>query len=129
MYKGKILNSTTVTANADIPFNTVINSNASTVPDANGVIINRRGYFDVYADVSISSGTAGAISLQLYADGEPIEGAVFTDHITTGLPVALGLYDVLKVVPNFIGTKAKISARLSAGATLSNATLIIEERR
>ena len=45
MYKGTITTSTAVTANQDIPFNTILNTNTNTDPSENGVIKIRKSGF------------------------------------------------------------------------------------
>ena len=58
MYKGTITTSTAVTANQNIPFNTILNTNSNTDPSENGVTklltaiekrqISRLGATDTY---------------------------------------------------------------------------------
>lgn len=78
MYKGTITTSTAVTANQDIPFNTILNTNTNTDPSENGVIkIRKSGFYNTQASVVISGYTASTeISLQLFANGKAIDESI-----------------------------------------------------
>ena len=58
----------------------------------NGIILNEKGYYNVIANVTDAPTGAGAVTVTLYQDGQPITGAVQTntaaaDSDATGVTV------------------------------------------
>lgn len=130
MYKGIISANTAVTANSNVPFVTVFNTNDSTSSSTAGVVdIKRAGYYDVVARLTVTGSTATSISAQLYANGVAIGEAIATSAIvaTTGV-ATLVIPDVLRVVRSDAGF-ANISVRLNGNATVTSGLLTIEKRK
>ena len=131
MYKGTITTNTTVTANQNIPFNTILNTNVNTDPSENGVIkVRKSGFYNIEASVIVTGYTASTeISLQLFANGKAIDesivsimaGATNTDPIT--LTTALVPVNVQPYNANI----ADVSVKLSGAATITSGIFTIQQ--
>ena len=131
MYKGNITNTTVLTADNIIPFNTVWNTNRNTVPVGNGEIeLRAAGYYDVAIMATITGVTVSPIAIQLYDGDTPIAETVAETDITatTGIHT-VNITDTIHVLPNAVNTFARISVRVAGDATIESANITIEMRK
>ncbi len=132
MYKGKITTPTPVTNGVNIPFVLDMNTNTNTEYDNtdNTVDIRNVGFYNITSDLVVTGVAVGGISAQLYADGVAIPEAVAsaTSGAVTDL-ITLSIKDVERVIANNLRTFTNLSVRLSADATISSGTFIIEKVR
>ena len=129
MYKGTITTPTPVIAGQDIPFTTVLNTNAKTLPASGAVNILSPGYWDAEAQIEFTA-AAGDITISFFVDGVEVpetqweqSGLVTTDVVTANL------LDVLKIVRTLAPTLATVSVRLSVPATINRAVFVLQEIR
>jgi hypothetical protein len=131
MYKGTITTSTAVTANQDIPFNTILNTNTNTDPSENGVIkIRKSGFYNTQASVVISGYTASTeISLQLFANGKAIDESIVSTvaGATNTNPLTLTTAIIPVNVQPYNANIADISVKLSGPATITSGVFTIEQ--
>lgn len=131
MYKGNITTPTVLTTDSIIPFNTVWNTNANTVPVGNGEVeLRTSGFYDVSIMATVTGVTVSPIAIQLFDGDEPIAETVAETDITatTGIHT-LNITDTIRVIPNIVRTFARISARVGGDATISSANITIEKRK
>lgn len=132
MFKGTIASGTTLTADTNIPFVTEWNTNPRLRYNTsdNTVSILEQGYYDVYVSLPLSNVSASPITLQIYANGNPISEAVNVNTILSSQIKTIQIFDILKVSRSIGSNIANMSIRLIGGtATLNTSgTLIIRER-
>ncbi len=132
MYKGNITTATAVTANTNIPFTTVWNTNNNTRYNANENVLefNNGGYYNVNAILNVANVGATPISIAFYANGQIIAETTESADVTptTGL-YALEVKDTIKVDPTINSSLANISIRTTQNATISNAVFTVEKVR
>lgn len=131
MYKGIITTSTIVSANTNIPFNTVWNTNGNTSYNAtnNTVSFLTPGYYDI-SGLVVATNVSGDITLGVYADGveKPESKSSGTTEAVTDL-ITLPISETVYVRPSDISSLANISVQLSTGATIVNGLLTVERRK
>lgn len=126
MYKGIIDTITTVAANEDIPFRTVLNTNWKTSPNNGAVSILDPGYWNVNAQINFT-GVTGPITAQFYDNGVAIPDTAWTIEATNTDALTATIIDVLKVIRSYGIELARLSVRLSVATTINRAVFIIEE--
>lgn len=135
MYKGRIATGTVLAQNVNIPLTTVLNTNINTRYNSsdNSVEILTGGYYDIIASLPLTNASAGPITLQFYADGEPIAEAIATNDMTATTGVTtFTIVDVIHVVQLPLVTDyEKISLRLTTGTAdlYSDGVVMIEKRK
>lgn len=126
MYKGIIDTLTTVAANTDIPFRTVLNTNWKTSANNGAVSIRDQGYWNAKAQINFT-GVTGEIVAQFYDDGVAIPDTAWSIDATNTDNLTATILDVLKVVRSYGVDFAKLSVRLSVATTINRAVFIIDE--
>ena len=131
MFKGIIINDTNVTANQNIPFDVMRNTNANTRYDSttNEIVITKPGYYDVTATIVASSVGGGTVTAQLYANGRVVPGALSTEVIDATGTTTFVIIDNVKVDPSPVNEYANISIRFSAEITVNDANILVEMRK
>lgn len=135
MYKGRIATGTVLAQNVNIPLSTILNTNINTRYNSsdNTVEILTGGYYDITASLPLTNASAGPITLQFYADGEPISEAIATNDMTATTGVAtFTIVDVIHVIQSPLVTDyEKISLRLTTGTAdlYSDGVVMIEKRK
>lgn len=132
MFKGIVENTTTVGANTNIPLTVVYNSNSNTAYSSSDdtVLVKKPGFYDIKGQFVLTDVAAGDVSIQLFADGEPIPEAVATGTSTgTTVFITLPLIDMERVLPTLSTGFAKLSVRPTIAVTIDSGTLIIERVR
>ena len=116
--------SITATANTLIPFNTdKINIGTSIKhPTATNITVNTQGYYMVTIDTSFT-GTAGLVSLQLYADGVAIPDAIITETIVADSYSNCSLTTIIKASRGNFNENATLTVIPTADLTISNIAL------
>lgn len=126
MYKGIIKTPIAVTANTDIPFNTILNTNWKTSP-SNGVVgIREPGYWNVKTQINFT-GSTGDIELRFYNDGEAITDVVWTFAAAPSDVITATLTDAIKVIRSLGIDFAKLSVRSNLTMTINSGVFIIKE--
>lgn len=132
MYKGNITTATAVTANTNIPFTTVWNTNNNTRYNANENVLefNNGGHYNINAILNVTNVGATPISVAFYANGQIITETIESADVTptTGL-YALEVKDTIKVDQTINSSLANISIRTTQNATISNAVFTVEKVR
>lgn len=132
MFKGRIINTTPVAADANIPFSVVWNTNSNTRYNSteNTIEILSPGYYDVAVNLSVTDIAASPAAAQLYANGEPIIDSIAESDITatTGI-VTLTIVDTIRVLPTDSFTFASLSARLGSAGTVLSGVITVEKRK
>lgn len=131
MYKGRIA-STTVTANTNIPFANVWNTNANTAYDSTNDAIGllTAGYYDVMVNLVVTGSAGANISAQLYVNDVAVPESIATVDITANTGIeTLTVFDTIRVVHTPIPEFADVSVRLSGNATISSGVITIEKRK
>lgn len=91
----------------------------------NGVTLNEIGYYDVIVNVTDVPTTAGAVTVTLYQDGNPITGAVSTNTAAGSDATGVVVPAMVRVV-NCAGSV--ITAVLTAGAgNVTNYSIKVEK--
>lgn len=131
MYKGIVKNDVTVTANSNIPFTTVINSNGNTTPinNSNAIAINTTGYYNIVTSLIVTDIATTSVTANILADGNVI--ATVTSDITadTGT-ISMVIPDVERVAVAPTTNKVNIAVQISgAGTIVAGSKLIIEKVR
>lgn len=115
----------TVTANTAIPFNTdkISVGNSITHPSATNINVNQPGFFQVAFDISMSSATAGPVSLQLYADGVAIPDAIVTTTLVASTPTNGSFVTIVKATPGTINDNVSLTVVPTVNLTISSVAL------
>lgn len=135
MYKGRIATGTVLAQNVNIPLTTVLNTNRNTRYNSsdNSVEILTSGYYDIMASLPLTNASAGPITLQFYADGEPIAEAIATNDMTATTGVTtFTIIDTIQIIQSPLVTDyEKISLRLTTGTAdlYSDGVVTIEQRK
>lgn len=132
MYKGRIISATPITANTNIPFVTVWNTNNNTrySETDNAVELRARGYYDVAVSMTLTNSATSPIAIQLYANGTPIAETVSESDITatTGTHT-LTIVDTVRVRADLVNNFAEISVRATNDATVLTGLFTVEMRK
>ena len=114
------------TASTPIVFNTnkiLTNNSVSHTGGSSNITINTPGYYNVTVDSSITIGTTGTVSVQLFADGVAIPDAIFTINSTAGEYSAATFSTIVKATPGIMGEKVTLTVVSTADITISNIDL------
>lgn len=114
------------TANNPIVFNTnkiLTNKSVSHSAGSSNISINTPGYYAVTLDSSLTIGTTGTVSLQLFADGVAIPDAIFTINSTAGEYSAATFSTIIKATPGNAGQSVNLTVVPTADITISNIDL------
>lgn len=114
------------TASTPIVFNTnkiLTNNSVSHTAGSSNITINTPGYYNVTVDSSITIGTTGTVSVQLFADGVAIPDAIFTINSTAGEYSAATFSTIVKATPGIMGEKVTLTVVPTADITISNIDL------
>ena len=132
MFKGTITNATTVEADVNIPLTVQYNTNGNTSYSsaADAILIKKPGFYDVEAQFVLTDVAAGDVSVQMFADGNPIPEAIATgtSSATTNF-ITLPLTDKFRVVATSLPEHARLSFRTSVAATIDAGVVTIERVR
>ena len=132
MFKGTITTDTAVTANTNIPFNVVWNTNGNTAYNKtdNAVELRTSGFYDVIVTVQATTGTSGAtVTAQLYADGEAIPESASTEVLGGTTTSTFTLADTVRVLVDRYPNVADISVRFDTAMTVNSAVITVEKRK
>lgn len=114
------------TANTPIVFNNnkiLTNNSVSHTAGSSNITINTPGYYNVTLDSSITIGTTGTVSVQLFADGVAIPDAIYTINSTAGEYSAATFSTIVKATPGRIGEQVNLTVVPTADITISNIDL------
>lgn len=132
MFKGTITDEIVTSANTNIPLTVQYNTNGNTSYSSSidAISIRNPGFYDVEAQFVLTDVAVGDISVQMYADGNPIPEAIATGTSgnTTNF-ITLPLTDKFRVVATSLPEHAKLSFRTSVAATISAGVVTIERVR
>lgn len=132
MYKGNITTATTVTANTNVPFKTVWNTNGNTRynSDNNTVEFSTTGKYNVYVMLNFTGTTGTVGGLQLYANGDAIPESLVQAELTASTGVlGIEVKDTINVLPTIDNATANISVRPTVNMTINNAIITVEKVR
>lgn len=131
MFKGIVNNGGTVPALTNVPFTVVRNTNANTRYDAttNEIVIEKGGYYNVMATLTAISTPDATITAQLYANGNPIEGALSTFTIAGTESATFTIIDNIKVEPTFDANNVRLSIRFDGAVDVTDAIILVEKVR
>lgn len=116
------------TANTAIPFNVnkiLTNTSVSHSPGSSNIVINTAGYYFITLDTSMTIGTTGVTSIQLYADGTAIPDAMIIDNLTAGEYSNSSFSTIIKATPGMIGQSVNLTVIPTADLTISNIALSV----
>lgn len=121
------------TANTDIPLTLDVVTNTKARLNDNTIEFTTVGLQDVKANVPIAITGTGSVSMQMYANGVAIPGAIDTQNVeTSGDTVTFHINDVVRVIRDYLTTNtANISFRITLGGTLpttGNGAIVVEYR-
>lgn len=132
MFKGTITANTAVTANTNIPFDIVWNTNGNTGYDKtdNSIELRTSGFYDVIATIQATTGTSGAtVTAQLYADGVAIPESGSTEVLGGTTESTFTLADTIRVINDRYPNVANISIRFNTAMTVNTAVITVEKRK
>lgn len=117
----------TLAANSQIPFGSVIRRFGSAVQlDGGSMLLCGSGYYDCDVNVTVEPAAIGAITAQLYLDGEAVPGAFATGYAAAaGNPVALSIPALVRICG--CGCNKNLSVRIDAAADLVNMGVVVEK--
>ena len=125
----ELVNTTQIslTANQQIPVGGVTaQSNSSATLTNDSIQINRPGYYGVSGQFTVTGTAAGDVTVQLYANGSAIPGALATETLTEGGNATLNLSKVVKVLPSNSSSKVALTFKTSTACTLTNAVTEVQ---
>lgn len=120
----ELVNSTSATLTADqaIPLGGLTaRSNANVGVSDNSIQLNRPGYYGVDGQFTVTGTSAGDVTIQLYANGTAIPGALTTETLTEGGTATLSLKKVVRALPSTNINRVNLTFKTSAACTLVNA--------
>ena len=119
--------STALTAGQNIPLGGVSakSNNNATLAD-NTIQINQVGYYNVIGQFVLTATAAGTITVQLYVNGNAVEGAYSSATVAEGDTVTLDLSKAIKVIPSTAYNRATVSYQTSTASTLVNSIVNVQ---
>lgn len=125
MLKSLIQNGLALTANTDIPLTLAYSTNNKLSLVGNNIAVNRKGYYKVNVNMTLTNASASPLTVQLFVDGVAIPEAISSNNITatTGIHTFM-ISDILRFVPAPSQT-AKISLRIIGGTATTAGTGVI----
>lgn len=120
-----------VAANGNIPFGSVIRRFGQCVElSGSDIVCCGQGYYDVDVHATLVPAATGTIGIQLYADGQPVPGAIEQGSGTASEPLPLSMSPMVRQK----GSGAtSLSLRLvtpdgvATGATATNVTAKVKK--
>lgn len=114
-------------ADAMVPFGSIVRRFGRNVKlEGSSVVLCGSGYYDVEASIVLSPTAAGDISVQLYQDGMPIQGAYAAGSAAAaGDFVPLGISTLLRNCGRDCNSVMYIV--VDADATLENLSVVVEK--
>lgn len=120
----EIVNTTQTTLVADqvVPLGGVTaSSNTNASLSDNSIQLNRPGYYGVSGQFAITGTAAGDVTIQLYANGTAVPGALATETLAEGSSATISLKKVIKALPSNLTNRVSLTFKTSAACTLVNA--------
>lgn len=127
MYKGNITAPVAITANTNIPLNTVLNTNCNTSYENGVITIKGCGYYNINVTAELTGVAAGAIQLQLYNNGVALPDAIA--GATSGAATSLYTLNIADAIKVGGCQPVKLSLRATAAATVNSAIVTVERVR
>lgn len=93
------------------------------------VSIKKSGIVDVKVNIVVTSTANGSLTAQLYGNGEPINGAIYTVTTASGNTYTLTINDAVLIANAADDSYATIGVKLSGGTTLVGGDMICEYRQ
>ena len=120
-------NTQAVAVNGVISFGNVVRRFGNNVGISGGnVIMNGAGYYDIDTNITFADTAAGTATIQLYANGTAIPGALA--QITTGTANAVHSISIPAVVRNTCCADNIITAVVTGVAiSVTNAAIVVEK--
>lgn len=109
----------------NIPITVLKNTNSNYSVSNNAISILNSGITDVKANIVFTATSTDPVTVQLYADGAAVPGALATITPVSGSTYTLHINDVVKTIPS-LSSYATISIQLSEACTLVGGDLICE---
>lgn len=93
----------------------------------NSVALTKQGLYDVQFNADILAAAAGAITVQLVANGEPVDGASATITATETDTANVSFNSLLRLLPNCcaVDNTKSLQVQVTAAATVSNANIVV----
>lgn len=115
----------------NIPFTIYQNTNDKYALDTtdNTFDVKVAGLTEVKGNVIATATAAGVLSLQAYANGSAISGAVASATVAIGDTVTLNINDIIKTVYQANPVWANVSLQLSGACTLVGGDFILSYQR
>lgn len=132
MFKGNITTATAVTADTNIPFVVIWNTNGNTRYNTqnNSIEITNPGYYNVSVLLNVTGSANATIGAQLFADDVAIAETLAETTITATTGLAnIEIVDTIRVRPNETFSFADLSVQLDGAATITNAVITVEKVR
>ena len=120
----ELVNSTSATLTADqvIPLGGVTaSSNTNASLSDNNIQLNRPGYYGVSGQFTITGTSAGDVTIQLYANGTAVPGALATETLAEGSSATVSLKKVIKALPSNLTNRVNLTFKTDTACTLVNA--------
>lgn len=95
----------------------------------NSIDVRVAGLTELKATVVANAGAAGVLSLQAYANGVPIPGAIDSQTVTSGSTHTFHIDDIVKTVYQANPTWANVSFQFSAACTVVSGDVILLYQR
>lgn len=93
----------------------------------NGIIVNGAGYYEVDANVTINATTAGTVTVSLYKDGVPVQGAVATVSVASGVYVTVPIHALIREFGCCVERNSTLTFVLGGeDETVENISVIVE---
>lgn len=130
----EVMNTTqqTVTANGTVLLNTVnIYDRANRMDFSNGAIqLNLPGKYNIEGFFGLYNSTSAAVNdtIQMYANGVAIDGALFTVTVPETGYAEMVINKTVNVISAPYGNRAKITFKSSTGATINNVFVDVYKR-
>lgn len=118
---------TTLTAGATIPTgNAKARTNSDAVVSDGNIEIQKAGTFEVLGNFTFTATAAGAVTVQMQAEGTDVPGASATITATEGQTVPLATQAVVQTRQSTPGAQVPITWTISAAGTLVSATASVK---
>lgn len=118
---------TTLTAGTTIPTGSAkARTNSDAVVSDGNIEIQKAGTFEVLGNFTFTATAAGAVTVQMQAEGTDVPGASATITATEGQTVPLATQAVVQTRQSTPGAQVPITWTISAAGTLVSATASVK---
>lgn len=128
-----VVNSTNGTVTTDagtfvqIPFGSVVRRYGQSLGlDGSSILCCSRGYFDIKTSLTFTPTAAGPVTLQIWQDGRPLQGATATQQGTAGNPINLSFPSVARNCA--YDCNSNLTAWIDAPGNIVNFSTVVEKQ-